>query len=39
MIRELKFWIATILIGWAQSLTPKDATNTQKWFANMPIEK
>ena len=39
MKREIKFWVFSILIGWATNFIPKDATKTWQWLSQMPIEK
>lgn len=38
MIRELKFWIFSILLKWAIRFIPKDAIKTWEWVSKMPIE-
>lgn len=35
--REIRFWIFSLIIGWAIYVLPKDAINTWKWFSQMPI--
>lgn len=39
MIRELKFWVFSVLLRIATNFLPKDAKETWKWMAQMPIEK
>ena len=39
MKREIKFWLFSVLMGWAIKFLPNDAKETWAWLANMPIEK
>jgi hypothetical protein len=39
MIRELKFWLFSVLLRAATNFLPKDAKESWKWIADMPIEK
>jgi hypothetical protein len=39
MKRELNFWFFSLLVRWATNFLPKDAKETWKWMAQMPIEK
>lgn len=39
MIREIKFWLFVEVMALAIKFLPKDAKETWKWIAQMPIEK
>lgn len=39
MVREIRFWLFIVIIGWAIRLIPKDATKTWEWVSKMPLEK
>jgi len=38
MIREIKFWMFSVLLVFAVMVLPKDASQTRKWLSEMPIE-
>lgn len=39
MVREIKFWMFSVLLVWAIKFLPKDAKQTWLWISQMPIEK
>lgn len=38
MIREMRLWAVSVLMGWIIRLLPKDATEYFVWLSKMPVK-